>query len=231
MNYLKSLVMNTYFNLFAGKGPLKLLLTDTAIVIRKSLSVDNCKSLIADFENSLNEKSANIWVSKDGSDVRIYDFKSTGLDLKNLLDLPRKKKNIEMYTGRKIKNEFLMMNKVTYVEGNKGSGGGVHRDSPYSHQIKYIWYLNDVGPNNGPFAYEKGSNRVPWIRKIKTRYESFIDKEKVSIVQGTAGTLIIADTKCIHQGMPVVEGQRYAITYYTSPDRQAFKKHLKKLKI
>lgn len=112
-----------------------------------------------------------------------------------------------------------MANRVVTKPQNLGSGGGLHRDSPFSHQVKCIWYLSDVTPLTGPFRYLPGTHKDLLSQRSdypigKMRFER-VHGEMVE-VHAPAGSLLICDTKCIHGGKPIQEGVRYALTLYTS---------------
>lgn len=98
----------------------------------------------------------------------------------------------------------------------------------WRHRFKAFLYLTDVGAENAPFAYYKGSHEQhPWKHKYHLEYE--IDgesgryghffwqemeeiKKKYNyeklICTGKAGTLIFADFRGIHSGTTMLSGQR-----------------------
>jgi hypothetical protein len=103
-----------------------------------------------------------------------------------------------------------------------------HRDPEDLKIIKVFIYLNDVGPDNGPFCYipkthpfSSGSGIVP-NHKDKKR---ILDDEMISVLPkeswiactGPANTMIIADTVGYHRGGKPTNGTRVLITFtYTS---------------
>jgi hypothetical protein len=103
-----------------------------------------------------------------------------------------------------------------------------HRDPEDLKIIKAFIYLNDVGPENGPFCYipkthpfSSGSGIVP-NHKDKKR---ILDDEMISVLPteswmtctGPANTMILADTVGYHRGGKPASGTRLLITFtYTS---------------
>ena len=141
------------------------------------------------------------------------------IDSRRIFDLA------ESYLGKRITHYFVLGARLDCAGGNKGSGGGWHRDSAFSHQFKAIIYLTDTDANSGPFQYLRGSHTS--ISKIKffgfgetqskTRYS---DSEMVDLLKyceefnAPKGTAIFADTRGVHRGKPIFLGRRYALTYY-----------------
>ena len=136
------------------------------------------------------------------------------------LRIPEKISSVKEYTGRPVKSWGLMANRVVFAKNNLGSGGGWHRDSPYSHQIKFIWYLTDVDTMNGAFEVVPNTNCHRWRVKLglgRYRYDGTeVPVELANAVVGSKGSLITCDTHAVHRGRPLAAGHRYAITLYTS---------------
>lgn len=133
------------------------------------------------------------------------------------------------YTGAKTVNVFTLANKVVAVSGSKGSGEGWHKDASF-RQFKAFLYLNEVDADAGPLELFQGSHKIDaYLKDMRSARLPFrqlritdeqIDQltardpgRRVRVV-GKAGTLILADTACIHRGSPPVAGVRYALTNY-----------------
>lgn len=127
-----------------------------------------------------------------------------------------------------------------------------HRDAS-GGDLKAIIYMTDVGPENGPFAYAVGSNRVkmsriddficeandmngvagtdpaaresfaglpPKLRQKGAFGNDLLDEMPASqtimdalwSIEGPAGSIVLFDTKGIHRGGMVTEGERRVIT-------------------
>ena len=136
------------------------------------------------------------------------------------------------YLGSKVSHWFIMANKVTFVPGNVGSGGGFHRDSVYSNQLKVIWYLNDVAVENGPFSYVEGSHKnlfAPSSPLLPPANRCNTVPGNLKVFTGSAGARLVCDTRCVHGGLPIEEGVRYAITLYTFTNFARYRNLSKKL--
>lgn len=176
---------------------------------------------------------------KYGSDFRLFGAEKMSSDIMNsysnnlsLLNIAKK------YIGAEIILQSTLAAKLTYEENNLGSGQGWHRDS-YSSQFKSIIYLTNVDYTSGPFEYLKGSHKLDFIfkemyhkkknriRPLETRYTNeevdFISRkfnlEKIQFI-APKGTIILADTRGIHRGMPIISGCRLALTNYYIDARQ-----------
>jgi hypothetical protein len=183
-------------------------------------------------EECLSSNPDLIKEESNGFDERIYgvdrftDFRVPELDeLAN--NYARK-----FYFGSKLYS-FLLMGRITAGEENQGSGSGWHRDSPFTHQFKTILYLTDVEENNGPFQFIKGSHKVKSVKESlkflrasgnKRRFtvqevDSLIENrivENYTTYNAKKGTAILVNTRGLHRGAPLSEGNRYALTKYYS---------------
>lgn len=203
---------------------------DGCVLIPNFLPKDICTQLIAKGCDTISNQTDHVSMESNGSDSRIYGVDRLIPDYrletatKILDDCARK-----FYRTSKIEY-FQMLGNITYTENNLGSGGGWHRDSPYSHQFKFILYLNDVDLENGPFEYIKGTHLskevINYSRRAGrplTQYR-FSDLEveailngsdyEVKTLTGNAGSLLVADVKGLHRGKPLQRGARWATTRY-----------------
>lgn len=89
-----------------------------------------------------------------------------------------------------------------------------HYDLDRQKFLKFFFYLTDVGPDNGPHCYVRGSH----VHKPPRFYADrrFSDEEvaqafpadDIREVHGPAGTIVAGDTLCLHKGKPLVSGAR-----------------------
>lgn len=232
LEFFKLLIADIFTNLMGYRGRLKYLSALGYARFDNELPDDLADRIALEIDNVISSgDDTGIWRDNCGSDTRILCFERKMPELEKLLGIHEKISDIEEYTGRRITNWYLMANKVVFVEGNAGSGGGLHRDSPFSHQIKYIYYLSDVSPQNGPFAYADASHRLLlWQRKLGVmRHENENEMPALSEITGQRGTLLVADTRGLHRGMPIKSGHRYALTLYTFYSTNAAQKSLENL--
>lgn len=223
-NYTKQISTEIWMNTIGGRGELRNLKNETAIVLPDVLSINICRHLIETINKLADDKyHPRVWRDEVGSDSRIFGFEQDIEELLQHFNVKRWIEAIDSYTARKTKSWFLMANRVLPKENNLGSGGGLHRDSPFSHQVKCIWYLNDVTTENGPFQYIPGTHMK--LLKLQNKYPlgvtrfPYVEDELVE-VHAKAGSLLVCDTKCIHGGKPIQSGMRYAVTLYTFPTQR-----------
>jgi hypothetical protein len=103
---------------------------------------------------------------------------------------------------------------------------GYHIDG-FHKELKSFLYLEDVDEASGPFTYVPGSHRNQFLRLKKSvfrngddppttiRPEEFPEGEtRERMLTGTAGTLIIADTRGVHRGAPQRGRSRSVLVNY-----------------
>jgi hypothetical protein len=190
-------------------------------------TVSKYKKLI---DGYLDSDNVNVWRDEQGADERLYFINEIDADFKTYYETPYFREILKEYTGISNPEGMLLAGKIKAVSGNVGSGGGWHRDSVFTHQFKSICYLSDVSHGNGPFMYIKESHNKwkilsSYCKKIlKPGASRFTDseiknyvsitKQEVVEVVASAGSLVFADTKGIHRGKPIEEGERYVIFCY-----------------
>ncbi|BAK72694.1 phytanoyl-CoA dioxygenase family protein [Arcobacter sp. L] len=217
-------------NNFEGKEKeyLEVLFSDGVVVIPNFFTEEQCNQMIDSFEN-IDEKYAKFYEN----DKRIFGIeKLSEIHKKLFYDEELFKKIGESYLGDELILQTTMAAKIVPQKNQKyGSGGEWHRDS-FSRQFKAIAYLDNVNMDNGPFMYIKGSHTLKNIKKIlfelknhkpasNFRYtnEEIIEcckilNEEVTYFTAPKGTLVLADIRGLHTGMPIKEGHRYAVFNY-----------------
>lgn len=228
VNYAKTLAGYVWMRAFGTRGEFRNLKDKTAVVLPGALPKEACKELIARIDAAAEDDThPRVWRDDVASDTRVLGFEQDIPDFLSHFEVERRIAAVDSYTGRKTKAWFLMANRVVPKENNLGSGGGLHRDSPFSHQVKCIWYLADVTTENGPFQYIPDTH----FNLMKTRADYPLGKSRFDnvahdLVEVTAeaGSLLICDTKCIHGGKPIKSGARYAVTLYTLPTEDGARK-------
>lgn len=219
LSYLKAVGVDVHMMTRGGKGQFRFLKDETARVYKEVIPRAACRELTNRIDNVICQRdNGRIWRDALGSDTRILQFEHDIPDLLSYFQIDHCINAIDAYLGTKTRSWLLMANKVVPKKGNVGSGGGFHRDSPFSHQVKCIWYLADVTEANGPFSYVAGTQRNLLSQRRKyplgtSRFDSIPDK--VETVTAPAGSLLVCDTRAVHGGRPISEGARYAVTLYT----------------
>ena len=207
------------------------------VVIPKYFTIQQAEKIESEIDDYLKIKINNknlIWSDDALSDFRIFNSESKIKSklIKKFLNDPFIENIRKKYTGRNKSKKSVLAAKLISKQGNLGSGGGWHFDSPYSRQFKALMYLSDVTIDNGPYAYiEKSSSKWLHIKcffkgLIKPGQYRFTNNEvmkisnklnlKNQIVTGTKGDLILVDVTAFHRGQPIKSGTRHAITLYCS---------------
>ena len=93
-----------------------------------------------------------------------------------------------------------------------------HFDMDRPRWLKFFFYLTDVGPENGPHCFIRGSHRTGGIaRDLLSRGYARLPDEDVArhyaandLVRftGKRGTIIAEDTRGLHKGQHVTQGDR-----------------------
>lgn len=88
-----------------------------------------------------------------------------------------------------------------------------HIDMDRLKFLKFFVYLTDVNTNNGPHVYVKSSHKQipPYIKKDGRYTDEFIsdnDGENILEICGEAGSIIAVDTRGLHKGKELIEGER-----------------------
>jgi len=92
-----------------------------------------------------------------------------------------------------------------------------HADLDRLRFVKFFAYLTDVGRDQGPHVYVRGSHRRrPTALRADRRFTDdevqarFPARDLVSI-EGPAGTVFAADTSGLHKGLPLSDGHRLVV--------------------
>jgi ectoine hydroxylase-related dioxygenase (phytanoyl-CoA dioxygenase family) len=89
-----------------------------------------------------------------------------------------------------------------------------HFDMDRIKFIKFFFYLTDVNTNTGPHCYVRGSHKkLPNQLRKDGRFEdslinSLYSKEDILELCGFEGTIMAVDTRGIHKGKELIEGNR-----------------------
>lgn len=170
-----------------------------------------------------------VQIMSNGADRRVFGAERAAEGIRAFAEEPRLLNAARTTLGSDAANAFTLAGIIAYREGNRGSGEGWHRDS-FFNQFKAIIYLTDVTLDNGPFEYITRSHRVRQkfsdsdkygISLKTTRIEDAnvrgliaAEPDRHRILTASKGTLVLVDTTGIHRGMPLIGGERYALTNY-----------------
>jgi len=178
----------------------------------------------------LENPQVNLWVDKQQCDHRIYFAENYLEELKPILYHDQTLEILKNEYGYTNPVGLAMIGHLVYKHGNVGSGGGWHRDSVFQNQIKTFCYLTKTSENNGPFALIKESHKWKniFIAAVKHKINlkdsrisdsslnQYMEKSNIKLTTftGEAGDSFIANTRCIHGGMPIKFGTRRIVFFY-----------------
>jgi len=99
-----------------------------------------------------------------------------------------------------------------------------HFDFDSLNFLKFFVYLTDVGPDNGPHCFVQGSmvNKPKSLRVDRRlqdeEIEKHYDKKDIVEIDGSRGTMFLADTRAFHKGKNLQSGDRliFQIVYADS---------------
>jgi len=199
-------------------------------VVPSYWSADRCARARADIDALCGRDGIEgSWVDAKKSDHRFFRAERHIPSLESFRDDALVEEVRRAYTGRRQAEKFVLAARMDYKDGNAGSGGGWHLDSPHSLQFKAIMYLSDCSPENGPFQLIPGSHDRALLLSLlakgkrKPGQYRFSDAEVAAMdgvvaqphtFTGGQGTLILADVTALHRGSPIRAGSRYALTLY-----------------
>ena len=202
-------------------------------ILENFIPNDICDVIVAEIDQLMVDNSRLVWSDDHKSDHRLFGIERLSPLIYDTFHNNETLRSIgENYLGYVLKNYMTLAGSIIPVAGNKGSGGGWHRDSTYSPQFKAIAYLTDVEEENGPYEYILGSNKLRHVMKalevslkdnaypvqdINRRFtQEQIDalKSNSKLFTAKKGSVILTDTHGIHRGNPILDGRRVALTNY-----------------
>ena len=132
---------------------------DGYAIIKDFLKIDECKIIINDINKALEKEKKSIISDNLNSDQRLFGFQKLNY-IANKFYINEDIKNIgSNYSNLFLDNAYVLANRVQFINGNEGSGGGWHRDN-YNKQFKAMIYLTDVSQDNGPLEIIIGSHKI-----------------------------------------------------------------------
>jgi hypothetical protein len=187
------------------------------------------QELTAYIDHSFLKQESKIWVDKQKADYRLFGVEKRHSLIERFQKLDSIFKILDTYTGIKASAVHTMMGRIEAKPDNLGSGGGWHRDTPEFNQVKSILYLSNVDESKGPFQYLAKTHKRSSYKKVSSITSKpwfdfrYTDQDidlltdagyKMHTLTASKGTILLADTSGIHRGMPILKGNRYALTNY-----------------
>ncbi len=199
-------------------------------VVENVYPIDWCEKAIAEINVIIDRYNDQIWQDDAKSDHRLFGADKVSDLINNFYNDEFARRILQTYEGIEVKDGFTLGARLDHKPGNIGSGGGWHRDHAKTKQSKSILYLTDVSIEHGPFQYIEESHKSLKVYADSNKYNldpfqnRFEDEQVEKLIQaeparlktltGNAGTMILADTRGIHRGMPIQKDVRYALTNY-----------------
>jgi hypothetical protein len=209
---------------------LKHLKRDGVISVSNFINPETCEVIRNQIDDFIKNNYSSVMLDDVKSDHRIYGLEKISTDVYDFYNSNLINNILKSHEGVDKLYGFILGARLDYVENNLGSGNGWHRDRPDSNQTKAILYLSDTNINNGPFQYVKKSHKSFKIlrdilfNKFSFNQDRFSNEEASKAIKNNlltfeakAGTLIFTNTRGIHRGMPILNGNRYALTFYCWP--------------
>jgi len=208
---------------------------DGYAVVPTFLTAARCAELRDRVDGALEEHAQFVQQDPMGADRRLFGLDAYDPEIRAIAFDPFLIDVLKTYERASSHEGFALCAHLRTRPHNLGSGQGWHRDSAAYTQTKYMVYLSDVGSDNGPFQYVRGSHRSEQILRAIFAYGyaanqfRFTDEEisrlttaelgRLQTFTAPAGTAIVFDSRGLHRGMPIASGDRYAITTYLWFDR------------
>ena len=198
------------------------------VVINDFLDKETCDACIKDMDWMFENKKEFVH-STDYADNRIFGAECLSKNINKFASHPLLQKLANAYNATPTSNGFTLAGKIQTTGHEYGSGGSWHRDS-YFRQFKSLVYLTDVSVDNGPFQVILGSHdrknisndsKSADLESMQCTFNQETVKkilkdepERLKTLTAKAGTVVLVDTSTIHRGLPLKNGNRYALTNY-----------------
>ncbi|WP_240036284.1 hypothetical protein [Pseudoalteromonas sp. A757] len=101
-------------------------------------TAQECLNLRNKIDDLIASNSTNVWIDDEGADHRVYFVNEIDEEFNRFYENPKIRKILAKYTGTREPEGMLLAARIDAQDGNLGSGGGWHRDSPITHQFKAI---------------------------------------------------------------------------------------------
>lgn len=191
---------------------------------------DRCERARGTIDRLMAAHPERVWRDPVDADHRIYGLERVDADARALLDDPLLAEVAAVYWHARLDPAMVSAGRLEARPDNLGSGAqSWHRDG-VTQPLKGILYLTDVGPEDGPMEYVKGTVRLrDQLRHIARSGAAFrqlnwddagvarlerTSPGSVVTCTGRAGTLVLANTFGVHRGRPAARGPRCALTIY-----------------
>lgn len=204
------------------------------VVIPDFFDKNQCELCVNDMDLMFQNNKELIHES-DHSDSRIFGAEYLSENINSFATHSLLNNLANAYNAVPTDCGFTLAGKISVSGHEYGSGGPWHKDS-YFRQFKSLLYLTDVDENHGPFqiiseSHDKehisSDSKTANLESMQCTFDQntvkqILEKEpeRLHSLTGKAGTVVLVDTSCIHRGVPLKEGTRYALTNYFFEKKQ-----------
>jgi len=204
------------------------------VVIPDFFDKNQCESCVNDMDLMF-QNNKELIHQTDYSDSRIFGAEYLSENINSFATHTLLNNLANAYNAVPTDCGFTLAGKISASGHEYGSGGPWHRDS-YFRQFKSLLYLTDVDENHGPFQIISESHdkehistdsKTANLESMQCQFDQntvkqILEKEpeRLHSLTAKAGTVVLVDTSCIHRGIPLKEGTRYALTNYFFEKKQ-----------
>lgn len=204
------------------------------VVIPDFFDKNQCESCINDMDLMF-QNNKELIHQTDYSDSRIFGAEYLSENINSFTTNVLLNNLANAYNAVPTDCGFTLAGKISASGHEYGSGGPWHRDS-YFRQFKSLLYLTDVDENHGPFQIISESHdkehistdtKIANLESMQCQFDQntvkqILEKEpeRLHSLTAKAGTVVLVDTSCIHRGIPLKNGTRYALTNYFFEKKQ-----------
>jgi len=193
--------------------------TKSYYVLKNYYSTEFCDTILREVA----KLNLNNIPKGEGGDYRYMTYEKLSKNAKEFLENP-----FFLKVGNKLlghpadkKTKRCQLGILLSNNQNKCSGGGWHVDN-HGPQFKALLYLTNVSEMNGPFAILSPPVKSNEVLALPGREGTrFSDEEiqskfgnRVDILTGNQGDVILVNTSNIHRGTTIKESQRVTLTNY-----------------
>ena len=238
--FVKYLHYRNYNEFYSGSDKnINELFNKGIVVIPDFLTKNQCKNILNDYSDHFNKLQNGTY-----NRTKFHNYKEYGvtrileaqtLSHESLLFFNNDYIiNIaQMYVSKNV-SSYQKMIELRSGDNTKSKADGIHFDD-WKQRFKAFLYLNNVTSDNAPFRYYPASHLGKgWrLRRLLAEHNYFLhgksgkygyfsrdefSKHKLTFPElvccGSAGTLILVDTRGLHSGTPLVSGQRMMLASY-----------------
>tara|TARA_R100001244_G_scaffold25113_2_gene25447 strand:+ start:102315 stop:102932 length:618 start_codon:yes stop_codon:yes gene_type:complete len=198
---------------------LKSLKKNKIVVIPDFLNEEEINSVRSEYEAILEDRAKPYGF---GRAVRLYGIPDDLVAIKEIFNSKEMLVAARHFYGR-TPFKFNTAVFLSHEFGIPGDAPNGYWHSDRDHAFKFMIYLKDVGPHDGPFSYIPNSANIGAKLRLSRKHQlrdhpdllKLVNKEETVLAK--AGTLMIFSTDVIHKGGRINGGERMVIRGHCRP--------------